>query len=160
MKVIQINVTANSGSTGYVAEGIAKALISRGHEALVAYGRNAGDSAAELIKIGAKMDERLHMMRSLLFDAQGLGSAGATRKLIRRLEAEAPDLLVLHNLHGYYLNYPLLFDFIKAHGIPVAWVLHDCWAFTGHCAYFDRVDCQNGGRAAAVARLRQPIRVH
>ena len=35
-----------------------------------------------------------------------------------------------------------LFDYLKKREIPVVWTLHDCWAFTGHCAYFDYINCK------------------
>ncbi len=57
------------------------------------------------------------------------------------MEAERPDVIHLHNLHGYYLHVGLLFAWLKRAGIPVLWTLHDCWAFTGHCAFFDFADC-------------------
>ena len=35
----------------------------------------------------------------------------------------------------------LLFSYLKIAGIPVVWTLHDCWSFTGHCAYYDFAAC-------------------
>lgn len=52
-----------------------------------------------------------------------------------------PDLVHLRNIHGYYLNYPILFDYLNAYNKPVVWTFHDCWPFTGHCSFFDRVNC-------------------
>ena len=40
----------------------------------------------------------------------------------------------LHNLHGCYLNLPMLFHALQQMHKPVLWTLHDCWPFTGHCA--------------------------
>ena len=39
MKILQINTTINSGSTGRIAENIGTVLIEAGHESYIAYGR-------------------------------------------------------------------------------------------------------------------------
>ena len=80
-------------------------------------------------------DHCLHGAQSLLLDRHGLASCGPTKKLIREIEQIKPDLIHLHNIHGFYLNYPILFRYLSTVDIPVVWTLHDCWAFTGHCAW-------------------------
>ncbi len=141
-KLLQINVTANWGSTGKIAEQINLAAQSRGWETYIAYGRMANASASTLIKVGTRCDQLWHGIESRLFDRHGLASRRATRQLVRKIDELQPDIIHLHNIHGYYLNYPILFDYLKQAGIPVVWTLHDCWAFTGHCAYFDLADCE------------------
>lgn len=47
-----------------------------------------------------------------------------------------------HKVHGYYINLEILFEYIKKKNIPVVWTFHDCWAFTGHCPYFELVHCE------------------
>jgi glycosyltransferase involved in cell wall biosynthesis len=75
-------------------------------------------------------------------DKHGLASKKATARFIETIDKLKPDLIGLHNIHGYFLNYPLLFKFIKEKNIPVVWTFHDCWPFTGHCSYFESVDCE------------------
>jgi len=53
-----------------------------------------------------------------------------------------PDVIHLHNLHGYYVNIEILFNFLTIENIPVVWTLHDCWPITGHCSHFDYVGCE------------------
>ncbi|MEX0450061.1 glycosyltransferase [Spiribacter sp. 221] len=129
------------GSTGRIAEGIGQALQRRGYRAEVAYGRHESAGQVAHWPVGGRVNIAGHGAVSLLADAHGLGSRHATDRLVSRLAADPPGLVVLHNLHGYFLNYPKLFAALKRLVIPVAWVLHDCWAFTGHCAYFDRANC-------------------
>ena len=81
-------------------------------------------------------DERLHAVGTRLFDNHGLASRGATKELVKRIESVDPDIIHLHNIHGYYLNYPILFRFLKSFGRPVVWTFHDCWPITGHCSHF------------------------
>lgn len=141
MKLLQINVTANWGSHGKISEGIGRLAIEQGWESYVAYGRLANPSKSYLIHIGCKWDECLHGIKSMLFDSQGLSSESATKKLIGEIKQIKPDLIHLHNVHGYYINYPLLFDFLKSYDKPVIWTLHDCWCFTGHCTHFEYNGC-------------------
>ena len=87
-------------------------------------------------------DEYLHGIASRIFDNHGLMSVGATKKLIDYIRQINPDIIHLHNIHGYYLNYPLLFEYLSKYGKPVVWTLHDCWAFTGHCAHYMFANCE------------------
>lgn len=141
MKVLQINTTANSASHGRIAAGIGKQLILAGHESYLAYGRAGNDCESELIKIGGKLDQGFHMVKSRMFDRHGFGSSDATRSLIRKIVQVEPDIIHLHNLHGYYLNIEVLFTFLKEWGKPVAWTFHDTWPITGHCSYFEHMNC-------------------
>ena len=141
MKLLQINITANRGSTGRIAEQIGRMAIVNGWESYIAYGRVAGLSDSKLIHVGGMWDEMWHGVQTRLFDRHGLASKRATRRLIVEIDRIRPDIIHLHNIHGYYLNYPILFEYLAKSEIPVVWTLHDCWAMTGHCAYFDAVGC-------------------
>jgi glycosyltransferase involved in cell wall biosynthesis len=142
LKLLQINTVVNSGSTGRIAEDIGQIFLAEGHESYIAYGRKDRPSQSQLIKIGSQKDVLLHGAISAVFDRHGFGSAKATRQLVREIEALQPDFIALHNLHGYYLNIEVLFEYLQTTTVPVLWTLFDCWAFTGHCTYFDDIDCQ------------------
>ncbi len=142
MKILQINVAVNTGSTGKIAESIGLVLIEQNHQSVIAYGRSGRPSKSTTIKIGNKADQVLHLLKSRLFDKHAFGSKRATQQLIIQIEKQQPDIIHLHNLHGYYLNIDVLFKYLKSTNIPVVWTLHDCWAFTGHCSFFDRVKCE------------------
>ena len=135
LKLLQINVAANWGSHGRIAEEIGLEAMAQGWESYIAYGRYANPSKSHIVKIGDLFDHCLHGAQSLLLDRHGLASCGPTKKLIREIEQIKPDLIHLHNIHGFYLNYPILFRYLSTVDIPVVWTLHDCWAFTGHCAW-------------------------
>ena len=141
LSVLHINVTANWGSTGKIAEAIGHKAMSNGWRSFVAYGRMANHSSSELIKIGTNVDPYLHYLSDRLFDREGLGSRRSTKNLIRRIESIKPDIVHLHNIHDHYLNYQVLFDYLNSTDIKVVWTFHDCWAFTGHCYHFVHVDC-------------------
>ncbi len=141
-KLLQINVTANWGSTGKIAEAIGKLALSKGWESWIAFGRGQANSASNLIRIGSKADVCLHGAESRLLDNHGRASVIATKLFIRKIKGINPDVIHLHNIHGYYINYPLLFKFLKEWGGPVVWTLHDCWPFTGHCSHFITSGCE------------------
>ena len=131
-------------STGKLVAEAGRALIREGHDVTAAYGREAKpDGVVPLMRIGTDLDARVHAVMSRLFDAHGLWSRRATRRFLRQVEALAPELIWLHNIHGYYLNYEMLFAWLRRHPeIRVRWTLHACWAFTGHCAYFTMAKCE------------------
>lgn len=141
MKLLQINSVVNVGSTGRIAEQIGHAAMNAGWDSYIAYGRNSSGSQSNLIKIGHSLDVMWHGVISRLFDAHGLGSRIATDKFIKDIEDIRPDIVHLHNIHGYYLNYEILFNYLSHTDIPIVWTLHDCWPMTGHCCHFDFVQC-------------------
>lgn len=85
--------------------------------------------------MGSAVSRYLHLLLARLTDRQGFFSKYATRRLVDQLKLFQPDVIHLHNLHGYYLHLPTLFDYLKKENLPVVWTLHDLWAFTGHCLY-------------------------
>lgn len=140
-KVLQINSVLNTGSTGRIVEQIGLFVKSQGWESLVAYGRSVYQSSLTSIKTGNKWEQVFHVLQTRLLDRHGLGSKNATKKLLKEIDNISPDIIHLHNIHGYYLNYPLWFDYLSRIKIPVVWTLHDCWAFTGHCSHFSDINC-------------------
>lgn len=143
MKIVQINTVAVNGSTGRIAEDIGKCAIDAGFESYIAYGRrNPSASCNNLLRIGNNWDVLNHTVQTRLFDRQGLASKNATDEFIKSLKILAPDLIHLHNLHGNYINYELLFNFLTVSKIPIVWTMHDCWPITGHCVHFTAAHCE------------------
>ena len=150
MKVLQINSVCGIRSTGRICTDIADTLREYGHDCKVAYGReNIPHQYRETaVRIGNDRDVKFHAVTSRLFDNTGKGSRKATREFLKWVDEYNPDVIHLHNIHGYYINIKMLFDYLKKANKPVVWTMHDCWAFTGHCSHFDYIGCQkwkNGG---------------
>jgi len=141
MKALQINTVCGTGSTGRIASDIHKMLIEQGHESVVAYGRGTAYNCDSTIKIGNNLDLYIHALKTRILDEHGFGSKNATRKFIERVKNYNPDIIHLHNVHGYYINIDLLFNFLKEYNKAIIWTLHSCWAFTGHCSHFDYANC-------------------
>lgn len=142
MKVLLINSVYGRGSTGRIVKDLGEALEKQGHSYMVAYGRGEKLADPHCYFIGSKASVYFHAAMSRLTDRAGFYSKAATKKLVRFIGEYAPDVIHLHNLHGYYLNVEILFDFLKTqYKGKVIWTLHDCWAFTGHCVHFTCAGC-------------------
>lgn len=139
--LLQINSTVNWGSTGKIVEQIGRLALTRGWKVDVAYGRYWNPSQLGMIKVGRKLNPYFHYLTSLFWDAEGLGSRLATRRLIKKIKSINPDIVHLHNIHDHWLNYRILFEYLNATDIKVVWTFHDCWAFTGHCFHFAFKGC-------------------
>ncbi|WP_313380630.1 glycosyltransferase [Proteiniphilum saccharofermentans] len=140
-RLVQINTVINTGSTGRIAEEIGAKAITNGWDSYIAFGRNEKISKSYKLKIGNDWDIRMHGIQTRLFDNHGFASTSATQEFVRKLDKIHPDIVHLHNLHGYYLNIKILMDYLRKTDIPVVWTFHDCWPITGHCVYFDYVGC-------------------
>lgn len=142
-KIVQINTVCNTGSTGKIAEGISKSIVENGWKSYIGYGRKGRKSQySEEILIGSKVDFYLHAIGTRLLDSHGFFSKSATLNFLKQLDSIKPDLIHLHNIHGYYLQIEFLFEYIKKKSIPIIWTLHDCWPYTGHCAYYSASNCK------------------
>lgn len=146
MKVLLINEECGTGSTGRICAELAVALEKDGNTVRIAYGRNADNVPYQYqkyaVRIGTELDLKMHGVITRMFDATGFGSIKATRSFVRWVKEFDPDVIHLHNLHGYYINIEILFNYIKKFNKPVIWTLHDVWPFTGHSAYCDAVGCE------------------
>ena len=138
-----INVVCGIRSTGRICTDLADALTEQGHTVKIAYGREEVPDKYKkyAYKIGTNLDVKLHGLKARLFDAAGFGSKKATIKFIEWVKKYDPDVIHLHNIHGYYINVEVLFDYLRTCGKKIIWTLHDCWAFTGHAAYCEAANC-------------------
>lgn len=143
MKALFVNEVCGVTSTGRICTDLAGMLEQRGWECKVAYGRKTVPAQYEkyAVRIGNKMGVYAHVLGSRLFDNTGFYSYFATKKFIRWVEEYDPDVIHLHNLHGYYIHLGVLFDYLHRCGKPIFWTLHDCWTFTGHCSHYDYIGC-------------------
>lgn len=141
MKIVQISSEVNIGSVGRIAEQIGENVLNEGWKSYIAYGREALPSKSEVFQIGNKLDIYKHVILTRLTDRHGYGSGRATEELIEKIKKINPDIIHLQHVHGYFVNIDILFNFLKEANLPVVWTFHDCWSFTGHCAYYELIEC-------------------
>lgn len=135
MKIVQINSFSN-GSTGKIMMNIYEKLEENNIESYVIWGRGRKPKNDKELIMNNKLGIYFHGLYTRLTDKTGFASSYYTKKMLRKLDSIKPDIIHLHNIHGYYINIELLFNYIRKNNIKVVWTLHDCWAFTGHCACF------------------------
>ena len=146
MKLLLINSVCGTGSTGRICVEIAREYEQNGYEVKIAYGRNEGtipaDARKYAVRVGSDIDVYAHVLYTRITDKHGLASKRVTRRFLEWADDFNPDVIWLHNIHGYYINYEMLFEWIRQRPqMQVKWTLHDCWAFTGHCAFYTYSGC-------------------
>lgn len=137
IKVCFINSVCGFGSTGRIVEDLAS---MEGIDSLIIYGRNKSNNP-KAYRMTNLFGNAVAAVNTILFNKNGLSNKRETKKAIEKIKEFNPDVIHLHNLHGYYINYEILFNFLKEFNKPVIWTLHDCWSFTGYCPHFDYIGC-------------------
>ncbi len=140
MKVVQINSVCGVGSTGKIAVDLSTIMMENDIENYIIYGLGQSDYPYG-IRVGDNFNIRTHQLHTRLLGWHGYVSKRTTTQIIKKLDIIQPDIIHLHNIHGFYLNIELLFKYLAKTDKPVIWTLHDCWSFTGHCPYFDYIGC-------------------
>ena len=141
-KIMYISGALNYGSPGRIVEQIGLKAQEHGFQVLVAHSsRNENPSQLPHFAVTSKFDEVIHATGSLLLDLHGLLSTRQTRVLVERIKKYKPDIIHLHNIHGYFCNFKVLFEYLDAIDTPVVWTMHDCWPFTGRCFHFVGANC-------------------
>lgn len=144
-KLLQINpVLRTSTSTGRIMKEIGELAMANGWESYVAYskGRDGLPGSTSIpVPVGNKASVVWHGLQTRILDRHGLGSVLATKRFIEDIRRIGPDIIHIHNIHGYFLNYRILFDFLSHSGIQVIWTVHDCWLYTGHCYHYMYAGC-------------------
>ncbi len=138
MKVAYINSVAGFGSTGRIVWQLASLPDVEGR---IYYGRKENKTDQQTYRITGRAGNGFHILGTFVTGRHGFYNSHETRKMIEDLRAFDPEVIHLHNLHGFYLNVNILMDYLSSCGKPVIWTMHDCWAFTGHCAHYEGIGC-------------------
>lgn len=143
MKILMINSVCGIRSTGRICTDIADELTKQGHQVKIAYGRETVPEKYQkyAVRIGTDLSVKADALTTRILDNAGFNSKVATKKFLDWVREYDPDVIHLHNIHGYYINLPMLFEYLAKANKKVIWTLHDCWSFTGHCAYFTYAKC-------------------
>lgn len=145
-RLLQINpVVRTNTSTGKIMKEIGDLAMANGWESYIAYSKGRDgvpEATSKLVPVGSRLSVAIHGLETRLFDRHGLSSRIATRRFIQEIEKIKPDVIHIHNIHGYFLNYKILFDYLSKCGKPVIWTVHDCWLFTGHCFHYAAAGCE------------------
>ncbi len=140
MKIVQINATCGSGSTGKICVDISRLLTDKNIENYIIYSGKKNEYPLG-IHCGGVKEIKIQALRSHLFGLYGFNSKQITKRMLKKLDEIEPDVVHLHNLHGHNCNLKMLLDYLRAHHIKIFWTFHDCWAFTAYCPYFSMDKC-------------------
>ena len=133
--LLQISSSLNCGAPGKIAEQISLLAQKSGWDVYVAHGvRHSNPSRLKSIPLVNSFQERINALYSVLFDSHGLGPWDNTKALITWIRTNRPDVIQIHNLHGYYINYKVLFEYLNTAN-SIVWTFHDFWPITGHCIF-------------------------
>ena len=149
MRYLFINVTAGYGSTGKIVAETCRDLMAQGHECLIGYGRYEPCNDVPVLRIGSDLDMKLNAGMNRVLDNSGFGLQGATREFLRKVREYDPDVIWLHNVHGYYIHVGLLFAYLRTCGKKIFWTLHDCWALRATAPILT-MRAATGGKPAAM----------
>ena len=141
MKILQINAVNAIKSTGRTCLEMSNFLNKKGHNCITAYSMGPSVNDENEFIIGSAFNRKLHAFFSRAFGRQGYFSFSATKKLLKFMDEYKPDVVVLRNLHGNYINLPMLLKYISKKNIATIAVLHDCWFYTGKCCHYTVDDC-------------------
>lgn len=143
-KILIINTTLNKGGAARVAYDIFENLNSD-FDIFFAYGRGIKNNNSKTFYFGNKIEMFIHIFLVRFLGLEGFGSYFSTKKLINFIRSGKFDLINLHNLHGYYLNFFTLLNFLEKSKIPVVYSLHDEWPITWMPAHSTRCNhCKTG----------------
>lgn len=133
--------TYGNGSTGRIVDSLKRVCAEEGYEVKSFYAREFCNTPETSVKVFSKIGFYIDALMTRIFDNHGLNNRMNTRRLIKELKNYQPDIIHIHNLHGYWLNYKLLFKYLNNINAHVVFTLHDTWSFTGHCAYYLHAKC-------------------
>lgn len=141
-RILYINGAINFGASGRIVEQTGLLAQKHGYEVMVAHSaRNENPSQLPHFAMTTKTQEMIHAAGAKFLDLHGLLSTKQTKKLVERIKEYQPDIIHLHNIHGYFCNFKVLFEYLDSVDTPVVWTMHDCWPFTGRCFHFVGADC-------------------
>lgn len=145
MRILQINtVYKTGGSTGRIVYDLKNVMESEGIESYVAFGYGYSpntDETGRLFRIDTDTELLISKIYTKLIGHHGFDNIPETKRLLKWIKKVKPDIIHLHNIHNHYVNISLLLKYIATNNIPCILTMHDCWTFTGHCAYFDFSGC-------------------
>lgn len=132
--ILHINTVARRrNGVGQIVHALSDIATSKGFNSHIIAGYGESEDSDFIVE--HRNVYYLNVLKSRLFEDDGFIRTTETDNLNRHIISLKPDLVHLHNLHGYYCDLPSLRSTLDYLGVPVVQTLHDLWFFTGRCAY-------------------------
>ena len=141
MRILLIDVNCKENSTGKLVYQIYNYLLHNDDEAYICYGRGIKIKENGIYKFGLDLETYLHALFTRITGFTGCFSLLSTIRLIKYIEKVKPDIVHIHEIHGYFVNIDHLLKYLSSKKIPVVLTLHCEFMYTGKCGY--AIDCNN-----------------
>lgn len=146
MRILQINTRYyNGGSTGRIVYDLKQVMETYGIESYAAFGfgyEPKEEEKATVYRIESDSELFISKLWTKATGHHGFNNKRETQRLLKWIDGVKPDIIHMHNIHNHYVNVRMLLGYIAERNIPCVLTMHDCWTFTGHCAYFDYSGCE------------------
>jgi glycosyltransferase involved in cell wall biosynthesis len=135
MRLLQVSEADHGGGAERIAYDLHRSSVAAGHDSrmLVGYKHGEDSRITGLVPENGMRRFAYRCIRSIErhsgVQAHLYWMAGSWL----RQNTDYPDLVHIHNVHGKYFNLGLLPFIAKRSRVIIT--MHDCWYFTGHCAY-------------------------
>jgi putative colanic acid biosynthesis glycosyltransferase len=141
MRIVQINVVYNEGSTGKIVHDLHSSMIDNGNESYVLYGRGKKVHGDPLVlKIASEAESKLQALYSRITGWSYSGAWFSTKRMIKAIKKISPDIVHLHILNGNFVNIYTLLKFLKENEYHTVLTLHAELMYTGKCGH--AYDCE------------------
>lgn len=135
MKILQVNVVYNKGSTGKIVYDMHKGLLEKGEDSVICYGRGKKIKGPNVYKVCGELYSKFNNLLSRITGVMYGGCFFSTNKLIRIIKRETPDIVHLHCLNGYFVNIYRLITWLKNNNFKTVLTLHAEFMHTANCGY-------------------------
>lgn len=140
MKVLQVNILFNQGSTGKIVADIHKVLTDKNIESIACYGTGPKVKDKNIHKLASHYELSFYRIWAHIFGLQYAYGFLSTLRLIRIIKREKPDIVHLHCINGFFINVYRIMDFLKRSKIKTVLTLHAEFMYTGSCGH--AFDCE------------------
>ena len=135
MKIALVDMNYGYSSTGKIVSDLKENYQSKGHSVLVCFGRGPDPEIKGVHKISSRIEVLLHILWVRLTGLTDGPSFLPTSRLIKHIDRFNPDIVHLHDLHGYFINIGAFVQYLKNKNIPVVWTFHCEFMYTGKCGH-------------------------
>lgn len=139
MRVIHINAVYGLSSTGRTVQQLDTELARYGVNSTTVY--VYGSATVNDYCMANRMGNKLHALLGRVTGLAGYYSSISTRKMLRYIDSQKPDVVHLQILHSNYINVPMLLKHLAKMDYPTVITLHDCWFYTGKCSHYTVDGC-------------------
>lgn len=135
MKILMVDVNYKYSSTGKIVHDLSVQLKKNGHQVETCFGRGKVVEEVGVVRVATSTEVVVHAVLSRISGLVDGFSPLATKRLIAQVEEFRPDVVHLHELHGYYVNISEFVKFLKEKKISVVWTFHCEFMYTGRCGH-------------------------